>query len=602
MVLEIAVVSHDLMKEQTLEDMVASLQHLDDIVNRTFSRLTQRVDVEVSRVKDIQTRIDQCQSKVEKVRGSSQATTVFSTASFPTEKDVPLADSVLDLSYDPHEIPNPYPEPKDGITYEWAQPQSSQYYNEDLLQDLTVLYSRMNLNDHEEKRVEFLMEEQGLGSLPPHISSVGSLLLFNSDVNPYKNYEARDNLESTGKSREVKRTTKEELHDAPKSLIDGDALPEIAGLDLTYKPKVGVTSDFAAPSDLPLDFLADIRFEAALPAINPSAGLTSDLPPPPTLDRVPVTKAPSSPMKSPAPSSSSSGDAPPPPPPPPPPGPTDAGASAPPPPPPPPSSEVQDGGPPPPPLPPQQQQQQQQLQEAHPVEEEPVPQEDTPPPTSDSVSFLDQIKQMDVTKLRSREEAQMSQKKRAATQKQHKEEPMSMADELMARLKRRAGVFSGKTDKRSSRRDSLIVRDSIVGSHDVADDVPEGEGGAQKRTLPTLFGAVGEDGATGSSEDDMDDRTVSSDGTEASELSVDDPMAGRSTVPKASAAKQRSAPKVALPPRPKSPTADKPSPLPDNKRQSMAEAANDTKSDLAAMLRARPPSDDEESEESDWDD
>jgi hypothetical protein len=48
-------------------------------------------------------------------------------------------------------------------------------------------------------RTEFVMEDQGIGVLPSKIPSIGSLLLFNSDINPYKNYQALDNLLSTGR-------------------------------------------------------------------------------------------------------------------------------------------------------------------------------------------------------------------------------------------------------------------------------------------------------------------------------------------------------------------------------------------------------------------
>jgi hypothetical protein len=38
------------------------------------------------------------------------------------------------------------------------------------------------------------MEDAGLGSLPAFVASVSSLLLFNSKINPYKNYATLDNL------------------------------------------------------------------------------------------------------------------------------------------------------------------------------------------------------------------------------------------------------------------------------------------------------------------------------------------------------------------------------------------------------------------------
>ena len=62
------------------------------------------------------------------------------------------------------------------------------------------------------------------------------------------------------------------LAQAPATLVMGDSLPDIEGLDLTYKPQMGELSALALPSNLPLDFLADIHFDgAALPSIAPSS-------------------------------------------------------------------------------------------------------------------------------------------------------------------------------------------------------------------------------------------------------------------------------------------------------------------------------------------
>ena len=537
---------------------------------------------------------------------------------FPAKKLIDLKNSVLDLSYDLHEIPNPYPVAKEGVSYEWADRHVSKFDDNDIQHDLFVLYSRLNLHDHEEKHVEFLMEEEGLGTLPPEISSVGSLLLFNSDVNPYKKYEARDNLMSAGRTREF-ADGKEELHDAPKSLVDGDALPDVMGLDLTFKPKVESVSGFSAPSDLPLDFLADIRFEADLPSISPSAGQI-DLPAPQTLSRVPVGQRSAS---------SSSAN-------------TLAAAASPPPP--PPGNGVQ---PPPPPPPAQQQQQEEQQQQQPPPppppqpsavsqraeddkEQQPLPpqpevgtndmkvdaDEDGPTDSHGPVSFLDQIKQMDVSKLRSREEADMkATRKSKTTAAAKKDEPMSMRDELMSRLKRRAGVFSGKSDKASTKRDSIIVKNSTA----------EAGGG---RALPKLRGDVNEDddedgddgdGGLGGHCTDDDDDDDDDDDSDDSDLSIDDPMEHRSLVPKAtSEATSRKAAKTILPPRPKFEASEEatngedikrrqqgPSKAPE-KRQSMYEASMDEKSSLSAMMKGavtRSESEgDDNSEDSDWDD
>lgn len=198
------------------------------------------------------------------------------------------------------------------------------------------------------------------------------------------------------------------LASAPTSLLSGEALPDIAALDLTYKPQMGELTALALPSNLPLDFLADIHFDgAALPSIAPSAhrgvadyslpqitdgtttgsafSASSQYAPPPSAKQPPP--APNSAPPPPPPSSS----APPPPPPPssaPPPPPPNASA---PPPPPPPSS-----APPPPPPPP--------TSNIGDIDEG----DDGGSAPSGRSSLLDAIKGMNVSKLRSKEEAQVN--------------------------------------------------------------------------------------------------------------------------------------------------------------------------------------------------
>jgi hypothetical protein len=43
------------------------------------------------------------------------------------------------------------------------------------------------------------MEEKGLGLLPRMIQSIGSLTFFNSSINPFMDYQALDNLVSSGR-------------------------------------------------------------------------------------------------------------------------------------------------------------------------------------------------------------------------------------------------------------------------------------------------------------------------------------------------------------------------------------------------------------------
>jgi len=46
------------------------------------------------------------------------------------------------------------------------------------------------------------------------------------------------------------------MANAPVSIISGDILPDVEGLDLTFKPQIAALAALPLPSNLPLDFLA----------------------------------------------------------------------------------------------------------------------------------------------------------------------------------------------------------------------------------------------------------------------------------------------------------------------------------------------------------
>ena len=122
-----------------------------------------------------------------------------------------------------------------------------------------VIAKRLNSHGTDMERVEFAMEDQGLGPPPTVLNSVGLLLLFNSGINPYKDYQTLDNLVSSGRAKIADDSSgKKELAEAPSTILSGDALPDIAGLDLTFKPTLNENSTFALPTNLPLDFLAGL--------------------------------------------------------------------------------------------------------------------------------------------------------------------------------------------------------------------------------------------------------------------------------------------------------------------------------------------------------
>ncbi|MDO9334462.1 MAG: hypothetical protein Q7T57_08080, partial [Dehalococcoidales bacterium] len=110
---------------------------------------------------------------------------------------------------------------------------------------------------------------EGLGRLPAYLPSISSVLLFNSDENPYKQYVTINNLEGVGGQDRAQESGGPSA--APRSLIDGLELPTYAGFTFEYKPLLGELPQFDLPQNLPLGKLADITFgaESAL-SIAPS--------------------------------------------------------------------------------------------------------------------------------------------------------------------------------------------------------------------------------------------------------------------------------------------------------------------------------------------
>ena len=86
----VPIVYNDLSQEETLQDVFYALENLGSTINDIFGRIEKRITDERRRVDQIKSRVSVCKSKVNQVRGSKKATTVFSTAKFPASKQLPL--------------------------------------------------------------------------------------------------------------------------------------------------------------------------------------------------------------------------------------------------------------------------------------------------------------------------------------------------------------------------------------------------------------------------------------------------------------------------------------------------------------------------------
>ena len=92
---EIPVVYADLSNEEVILDIFYSLDRLSSTLNDIFGRVDKRLGEEQSRVSKINARINTCYKKVQLVKGSNKATTVFSTAKYPAPKSLALYPTIL---------------------------------------------------------------------------------------------------------------------------------------------------------------------------------------------------------------------------------------------------------------------------------------------------------------------------------------------------------------------------------------------------------------------------------------------------------------------------------------------------------------------------
>jgi len=329
-VLNVPLAYQDLRPSEALLQSIDALENLNNTVDAIFSAVQSRVDEAKVRIEKVHTRIQDAKGKVRHLASmTTKATTVLSAAKYP-------APAKLE-SYKPfHCLVPPHSSIRTKAVFEETPSEVSSDAVRDPISDAAILAETETIDT----RVANVEEWEGLGRLPENLPSVSSLLLFNTDENPYKVYHTLDNL--LGTDREAREEEEKGIFDAPKTIAEGEKLPEFAVIEYSYKPVLGEVPEFDLPTALPgLDMVAaDISWSVDVPefvrAIAPSHESNIPTDTLPTIEDIQATATPPPPPPE-------VGEGAPPPPPPPPPG--GAGESPAPPPPPPPSAPA----PPPPP-------------------------------------------------------------------------------------------------------------------------------------------------------------------------------------------------------------------------------------------------------------
>ncbi|XP_065833305.1 WASH complex subunit 1-like [Oscarella lobularis] len=337
----------DLRREESLCQIADTLDYLEHVANDIFNKISSRVAEQRDRLAAVNSRVNLAQARIQKVKGSTKATRVFSSAKYPAPTQIDTAKTIYDdqskKSGDLASVRrctrryDSKPVGVDDRTVRDKRHFTAFAFDVDRLKEERAAAAAPRFQDDDEASGE------GLGRLPTVIPSVSSLLLFNTAENPYKKYVILDPL--AGVSTKTRKIVEQEglgIGDAPTSIVQREEMARLKKESYFYMPEIGEVPTIDLPLDLPdLPGVAgDLAYSAESgPSIAPSVP-GSNMPDLPTIEGVGDGSGGDAPLPPPSSAPSlpdPSGSAPPPPPPPPPPGPS----SPPPPPPPPPSASVE---------------------------------------------------------------------------------------------------------------------------------------------------------------------------------------------------------------------------------------------------------------------
>uniref|UniRef100_A0A8D2LYD7 WASH complex subunit 1 n=1 Tax=Varanus komodoensis TaxID=61221 RepID=A0A8D2LYD7_VARKO len=264
----VPLIQPDLRREEAIHQIADALQYLQKVSNDIFNRY---VEASRAQLRAIDERVTLAQAKIEKIKGSKKAIKVFSSSKYPAPERLLEYSSIFAGAKD-----------LDAQKRQRRKIQSKhRVFDEKSLQEkLKYFPVCVSTKIHQEDDAE-----EGLGSLPGNISSLSSLLLFNTTENLYKKYVFLDPLAGAVTKTHVALAseTEEKLFDAPLSITKRGQLDQQVAENYFYVPDLGEVPEINVPSYLPdlPGIAADLMYSADLgPGIAPSAPGTAipDLP------------------------------------------------------------------------------------------------------------------------------------------------------------------------------------------------------------------------------------------------------------------------------------------------------------------------------------
>lgn len=259
-VYNVPVVLPALRKEESYRQLVDALEYLDAVSTDIFNRISCRVAESRDQLTGINNRVNVAQAKIDKLRkSSSKATRVFSPPKYPAPKLITETTTV-------YQEVNPLLQKVRKTRVDIGS------RLEDVTREVMVAKRNPFLLESKKKKttldLQFSSDDpeqgEGLGSLPRHLPSVSTLLLFNTSENPYKKYVVLDPLSGAKVKTRDNLVEEEGPAEAPVTITQGEQLLSGPQDSVMYVPVMPELPALEVPDLLPsLPFVAADMFYTA---------------------------------------------------------------------------------------------------------------------------------------------------------------------------------------------------------------------------------------------------------------------------------------------------------------------------------------------------
>lgn len=241
--LQVPILTTDDFEPYCIFKAVKTLGYLENAINGVFNTIFNRIREEQNKVSLISERISKCQEVVHGLNDSSTAITILSPPKFVGSEHPPPYRPISQF------IPKQIPEHISGNSVIVNEALSNTSYYED--SQFKFVNPPIVQKSH--------LQSGRIGCSPEHIHSISSLLIFNSNENPYNNTFLSNNFEQI---KQIESSASIFIPDPPISIVRHESLPHLDDILPKIKLDDSFLSELNLPKNIPiLENIVDFEIE-----------------------------------------------------------------------------------------------------------------------------------------------------------------------------------------------------------------------------------------------------------------------------------------------------------------------------------------------------